>query len=80
MLQQYIDKYYGRSLSTRVLYAVMVTIITFVLINWLLNHFQLHERKMKKVYKADLTNYVQASYGDEEHPIVTNISELGAMS
>ena len=58
VLQQYIDQYYGRSLSTRVLSAVVITVITFLLINWLLKHFQLHTDKLKKVRRTDLTAYV----------------------
>ena len=60
VLQQYIDQYYGRSLSTRMLSAVIVTIITFLLINWLLRHFQLHEHKLESVNRTTLKNYIKS--------------------
>jgi len=67
VLQQYVDQYYGRSLSTRVLAAVIVTVITFVLINWLLNHFKLHRKKINHAKNANLTNYtVKASKPDSD--------------
>nr|QBK87133.1 MAG: hypothetical protein LCMAC201_00350 [Marseillevirus LCMAC201] len=70
VLQQYIDQYYGRSLSTRVLSAVLITIITFLLINWLLRHFRLYEKKLARVQRTNLTNYViNGSYPDEEEII-----------
>ena len=58
VLQQYIDQYYGRSLSTRVLSAVVITTITFLLISWLLKHFQINEQELKTVQKAKLAHYV----------------------
>lgn len=56
VLQQYLDQYYGRSLSTRVLAAVVVTIITFLIINWLLGHIQ--QDQLDRVQKTNLGNYV----------------------
>ena len=56
VLQQYLDQYYGRSLSTRVLAAVIVTIVTFLIINWLLGHIQ--QDQLDRVQKINLGNYV----------------------
>ena len=56
VLQQYLDQYYGRSLSTRVLTAVIVTIVTFLIINWLLGHIQ--QDQLDRVQKINLGNYV----------------------
>ena len=56
VLQQYLDQYYGRSLSTRVLAAVVITIITFLLINWLLKHIR--GDQLQQVKNVNLTDYV----------------------
>lgn len=61
VLQQYVDQYYGRSLSTRVLFAIMISVITFLLINWLLRSFTLHEDKLKKAKRTVLADYVSAA-------------------
>ena len=73
VLQQYVDQYYGRSLSTRVLAAIVVTIITFLLINWLLNHFRLHEEKLKKVRRTDLKHYVVGASSPDQTQITPMI-------
>ncbi len=62
VLQQYVDQYYGRSLSTRVLFAVIVSVITFLLINWLLKHFTLHEGKLKKARRTMMVDYVSDAH------------------
>ncbi len=80
VLQQYVDQYYGRSLSTRVLAAIIVTIVTFMLINWLLNHFKLHEHRVSRVHKADLKNYViDANYPEDETPHSTQVTAISPM-
>ncbi len=82
VLQQYIDQYYGRSLSTRVLSAVLVTIITFLLINWLLRNFRLHEKKLARVRRIDLKNYViDGSYPEDEHSkhLDSQLTEIAPM-
>lgn len=56
VLQQYLDQYYGRSLSTRVLAAIVITIITFLLINWLLKHIR--GDQLQQVKNVNLTDYV----------------------
>ena len=61
VLQQYVDQYYGRSLGTRTLFAVVITIITFLLINLLLSHFELHEQKLRKANRAVLRDYVSSA-------------------
>ena len=58
VLQQYLDQYYGRSLSTRLLAAVLVTIVTFLIINWLLNHIGVREKQVDRVRKTHLRDYV----------------------
>lgn len=58
VLQQYLDQYYGRSLSTRVLAAVLVTIVTFLIINWLLNHIGVREKHVDRVRKTHLRDYI----------------------
>lgn len=62
VIQQYVDQYFGRSLSTRLLSAIIITIITFIMINWLLNHFKDKPEKIDNIKKtkevSDLSNYV----------------------
>jgi len=59
--QQYMDEYYGHTLGTRVIFATIILIITFFLINWLLQNFKLHEQKLAKVRRSDLKSYVDAA-------------------
>lgn len=58
VLQQYIDEYYGRNIGTTLIFAVIVTIVTFLLVNWLLKHI-VREEKLKNVKNIDLTEYVR---------------------
>jgi len=58
-LQQYVDQYYGRSLSTRLLLAVVITIVTIIMINWVLKNFRLEANKTKKAERSELKNYIQ---------------------
>lgn len=51
VLQEYLEKYYDKSLKTRILAAVIVTIATFTLISWILNYFQLHEDRLARARK-----------------------------
>ena len=75
VLQQYIDQYYGRSLSTRMLSAVVVTVITFLLINWLLRHFPLVPNKLAHVTNTtDISRYAikkQTEQHDQEALLVS---------
>ena len=62
VVQQYVDQYFGRSLSTRLLCAIIITIITVLMINWLLNHFKDKPEKIENIKKtleiSDLSNYI----------------------
>lgn len=58
VLQQYISEYYDNSLSTHVLSAVIVSIITFLLIDWLLKHMDIRKKELDAVQNSDLTGYV----------------------
>lgn len=59
VLQQYISEYYDNSLSTHVLAAVIISITTFLLIDWLLKHMDIREKELNTVSKANnLSNYV----------------------
>ena len=60
VLQQYIDQYYGRGLSTRLLFAVIITVITFLLVNWLLSSMKINEQDMDDVRKMELNHYIKS--------------------
>lgn len=58
VLQQYIHEYYGSSLRISVIAALSVTLITFLLVKWLLINFKIREKRVDKVHKTTLKNYV----------------------
>ena len=62
LINLYIDKYHDRSLRTKFIIAIFITFATFILINWLMNVIEVEKRKMKKLKKSDLTEYVMEGY------------------
>lgn len=58
VLQQYVTEYYGNSLQTRLGVAAFITLLTFLLISWLIKSFDAKEENLNKIKRAHLTDYV----------------------
>ena len=58
VFQQYIDYYYGRSIGTTLIFAIIITIVTFLLVHWLLTYL-IKKEKLEHVKNANLTEYVR---------------------
>lgn len=58
VLQKYIETYHNKTLSTTIIVAIGITVITFILINSLLNYLQVKKENIKEVQKTRLSNYV----------------------
>lgn len=61
VVQEYLTVYHSSSLNAKILYAAIITVLTLVFINWLLNTFEIGNEKLKKVINTtDLTSYVNS--------------------
>jgi len=58
VFQQYLDQFYGKNLHVKTIYAISITIITFILISWLFQHFNLAKKPVEKKRGNNTTKYV----------------------
>ena len=55
---QYIEAYYGYGFKGSLFVAVLLTVVTLLLINWMIRNLNLQKEKIDKVRRTILSTYV----------------------
>lgn len=58
-LQKYVGQYYGDSLTTKIITAIVITAVTFIVIGWLLHYLKIKRENIEHTKRAHLTHYIK---------------------